>query len=258
MTLDLAISTFGREGIKKVEKMLLAPQKDVRYVVSWQEHCNAVLPEAIRGRSDVRVWRLDKKGLSNNRNNAIAHCSADIVLIADDDLIYYADSFQRVVKAFEQSRELDLATFRVKFKRTKNYPQDGCRLGIPLPKGYFVTSMEIAFRRKRTVGLSFNPLLGLGAPDMFCGEEEIFLLEAIKSGLMCRHIGEYICDHPGDTTGCKATPGILMGQGYVIKRHYPMSAFPRLLMKAYRISKRGDVSCLRALRFLVKGAMKRL
>lgn len=258
MTLDLAIATHGHEGIRKVEKMLLPPQDGVRYVVSWQEHGGTPLPEYVRRRDDVEVWRLEKKGLSNNRNNAIAHCRADIVLIADDDLIYYADSFQRVIKVFESDGNLDLATFRVNFRQAKSYPEDGCRLGVPLPKGYFVTSMEIAFRRESTFGLSFNPLLGLGAPALHCGEEEMYLLDAIKRGLVCRHVAEYICHHPTDTTGCRATPGILMGQGYVIRRYYNMSAFPRLILKAYRISKSGNMSFYRALRFLAKGAMKRL
>lgn len=258
MTLDLAIATYGSEGIKRVEKMLLPPQPGVRYVVSWQDHCGAPVPDSMRAREDVEVWRLGEKGLSNNRNNAIGHCKADVVLIADDDLIYSVDSFQRVIRAFESDEKLDLATFRVKFPREKSYPEDGSRLDIPLPKGYFVTSMELAFRRERTLGLSFNPLLGLGSGCMSCGEEEIYLWEAIRSGLVCRHVGEYICVHPTETTGGKVTPGILMGQGYVIGRYYRASAFPRLILKAYRVSRGGAVSFLRAFRYLLIGSMKRL
>ena len=81
LTLDVAISTYKRDGIRKVEKMLPPPQEGVKYVVSWQEHDDNPIPSELSSRADVEVYRLDKKGLSNNRNNAISHCKGDIILI---------------------------------------------------------------------------------------------------------------------------------------------------------------------------------
>lgn len=255
MTLDVAISTCGRDGIKKVANMLLPPQEGVMYVVSWQDHEGTPLPETVTSRDDVTVSRLDVKGLSNNRNNSIRHCTSDIVLIADDDLVYDADGFRRVLKAFIDYPDLDLATFRVNFPHEKDYPADGTRLGMPLPKGYYVTSMEIAFRRKRLEGLRFNPGMGLGAPRYHCGEEEIFLHDAICRGFDCRHIGETICSHPQPTTGTKISPGILMGHAYVIRRLYGFSTLPRLVVKARRVSRQfPGVSFTTALWHLLRGA----
>lgn len=258
LTLDVAVATHGKEGLKRVEKMLLPPRDGVRYVVSWQAHDNAPIPRPIAERDDVTVCRLDVKGLSNNRNNAISHCKSDIVLIADDDLIYEPDAFQKICQTFENDPGLDLATFRVSLKNAKAYPKDRVRLQIPLPKGYFVTSMEIAFRRSNLSDVKFNALLGLGAPELVCGEEEIFLLDAIKKGLICRHIPIYICSHPTSTTGNNVSPGILMAQGYVIKRYYGATALPRLFLKAYRVSKTGKISLPDALIHLVKGSLKNL
>lgn len=258
LTLDVAVATHGKEGINRVAEMLLSPQENVRYVVSWQGHEDAPIPDMIRNRNDIEVWRLEKKGLSNNRNNCISHCRADIVLIADDDLIYHEDSLSGVIKAFENDADLDLATFRVNFQHPKSYPEGGCRLGVPLPKGYYVASVEIAFRRDRLSGLAFNPRLGLGSGELLCGEEEIFLLDAIQSGKVCRHIGAVICDHPHPTTGTKVDSGVLMGQGYVIRRWYGLGFLPRILLKAYRISSALPVNFPVALWHLIKGALKRV
>lgn len=258
LTLDVAVVTHGKEGIKRVEKMLLPPRDGVRYVVSWQEHENASIPLSITERNDVEVFRLDVKGLSNNRNNSISHCNSDIVLIADDDLIYEPDAFQKICQTFENDPGLDLATFRVRFKNAKTYPKDRVRLQIPLPKGYFATSMEIAFRRSNLSDVKFNALLGLGAPELVCGEEEIFLLDAIKKGLICRHVPIYICSHPTSTTGNGVSPKILMAQGYVIRRYYGITTLPRLFLKAYRVSKTGEISLPDALIHLVKGSLKNL
>lgn len=254
MTLDVAVATHGKEGICRVEKMLLPPQERVRYVVSWQEHGNAPIPETLAKRSDVDVWRLEIKGVSNNRNNATDHCSADIVLVSDDDLIYEPDAFHRIITAFEKMPELDLATFRVKFHKSKPYPSDGTVLRLPFPKNYWVSCVEIAFRRKRLSEVRFNPGIGPGAPVLMCGEDELFVIDAIKSGLDCRHIAELICSHPYPSTGTRVNDGILRSSGFIIRTIYPLTYIPRIFLKAYRTTKGSNHKILHAVRMMLEGS----
>ncbi len=258
LTLDVAICTYGKDGLTRVANMILPSQERVRYVVSWQEHGNSPIPESLVHREDVTVAPLDRKGLSNNRNNAIRHCTSDIVLIADDDLEYYSHSFREVIEAFERKPEMDLATFRVNFPQPKHYPYDGCKLSNPMPKGYFVTSMEIAFRREAVGNLEFNPELGIGAPELLCGEEEIFIHDAINGGLQCFHIATEICRHPEVTSGHRVSPGILMGQGYVVRKLYPLTGWPRIILKAWRIRKKEAIGFPMALYYLLRGAVKKI
>lgn len=253
MTLDLAIATHGKEGILKVEKMLLPPQKGVRYIVSWQEHAETPIPLSILQRRDVEVWRLDKTGVSNNRNNAMSHCQGDIVLASDDDLIYDKDAFGKILKTFEIYSDLDLATFRVRFQKEKPYPPGGTPLTLPFPKNYWVSCVEIAFRRKRLQNVSFNPKIGPGAPELLCGEDELFVIDAIKAGLNCRHIGEVICSHPHPSTGNRVSEGILKSNGYLIKNIYPTTYLLRIILKAYRLSREGKVGMTVAMRNMLRG-----
>lgn len=88
LTLQVAIPTHAPEGISRIERVLLPPREGVGYVVSWQDHRNARIPDAVAARDDVEVLRFDGRGLSANRNNALEHCRADIILIGDDDLVY--------------------------------------------------------------------------------------------------------------------------------------------------------------------------
>ena len=256
LELDIAICTYGADGPSRVAMMLLPPEEGVRYVVSWQEHGDAVLPEILKDRKDVAVFRLDKKGLSNNRNNAIANCTGDIVLISDDDLEYYPEGIVRIRRAFEDDPGLDVATFRVGFPTPKPYPQDGAKLGVPLPKGYWVTSMEMAFRRDRIGNLRFDPMLGLGAPEMCCGEEELFMVSAIRRGLTARHIGVEICRHPAVTTGGRVSEGILMGQGCVTRVIYPYSGWLRIVLKAWRLHREGKAGFFVSLKWLIRGMFR--
>lgn len=256
LTLDVAISTYKPEGIERVAKMLapLLPQEGVKYIVSWQEHNDAFIPESLANRGDVEVYRLEKKGLSNNRNNAIDHCKGDIILIADDDLEYYSDFSNKVINAFKQNPTMDLACFKIKFKNKKTYPSADCNLKIPLPKNYYVTSMEIAFRRESINDLRFWPELGLGAPSMHCGEEELFIFNAIKINLNCKFINSVIAIHPSDTTGNSVSKGTLSGQGFIIRKYYPLTMPIRLLIKAWRLKKTKKNPFFKSLIYLSKGA----
>ena len=257
LTLDVAISTYKPEGIKRVEQMLqtLSPREGVRYIVSWQQHEDKEVPETIQLREDVEVIRLDQKGLSNNRNNAINFASADIVLIADDDLEYDKDFVDKVLGAFEKDDDLDFALFKIRFKNEKEYPIEDCDLKIPFPKNYYVTSMEIAFRRKKSGDLRFYPEMGLGAELMHCGEEELFVFSAIKRGHKVKFFNREIASHPSETTGEKVSDSILRAQGFIISLMYPFSFFLRLPLKAWRLKKHKNTPFFSALCNLASGAV---
>lgn len=255
MTLDVAIATYRPEGIKKVEKMLPAPQDGVRYIVSWQEHQNEEVPEALKIRNDVEVHRTDLKGLSNNRNNALNFCNGDIVLIADDDL-EYDPAFAIIIRdSFQKHPDMDLATFKFDYKNPKVYPNYTCELNLPLPKNYYVNSIELAFKKEVIGKIKFWERMGLGNEFLGCGEEELFLYNAIKKGLHCRFIDQKIGNHKGPTTGDKVSPPILHGQGFIISLLYPVSAFMRIPLKAWRLKKQTGVAFLPTFYHLSLGAL---
>lgn len=264
-TIDIAIATW-KDRIYMVEKMLLAPIEGVRYVVSWQEHGGRALPEGIRNRlsrgcggedGDVEVYRFDLKGGSRNRNNAIDHCRGDVVVMSDDDLIYSKEGLSNVRKAFEGNPDMDLAVFMVDFPHPKPYPLYECRLGIPLPKGYWASMVEVAFRRERIGDLHCHPQLGLGAEYFQSGEDEMFVFSAIKRGLNCRFVNKKLCSHPGVSTGDKATPGILRGQGAIMGIMYPRSAAIRIILKAWRLDRAGIARFLMAFKQLSIGLISK-
>ena len=165
MTLDLAMITHGPQGIERVATVLLPPQPGVRYVVSWQRHENAPIPTALL-RPDVEIHRFDGVGLSNNRNNALDHCTADVILIADDDLTYLPGAFNEILRVFSENPGLDFATFRSEKDGNPVYPKTETRLRNPLPKNYYAVSIEMALRRSSAGNLRMCPELGLGAPPI--------------------------------------------------------------------------------------------
>lgn len=257
LTLDIAISTYRPEGIERVALMVLPPIVGVNYVVSWQEHGNAPIPQALQ-RSDVAIYRFDHKGQSFNRNNSLARCKGDIIVVADDDLVLYADKLEKVRKYYEDNPEADFVTFRAEWgNHTKLYPKYETRLTLPLPKYYYVSCIEITLRRRTAGSLRFHPLFGLGSPKLQGGEDELLLLVAIKRGLDCRFVPIDICKHDHPSTGIKGayTPGNLRAQGAVITLYWPKTAVLRVPLKAWRVARAGKASLLMALAYTASGAI---
>ncbi len=257
LSLDIAICTLGKAGIARVASMNLPQLPGVRYVVSWQGHDGIEVPEALYSRSDIALHRYNERGLSRNRNNAFEHCTADIVLIADDDLIFHVPGLDELRRVFEENPKIDFATFRSERPDMKHFPSESVALGKRLPKNYHVTSFEIALRRATTGSLRFCAEFGLGAEKYHGGEEELLLQSAVRRGMHCRFFPITICSHPHESTGTKArmTDGNLRAFGAVIALTYPWTTALRLPLKAWRLCRRRQASFFHALSLMSAAAI---
>lgn len=259
MTLEILICTIDN-GINNINNLLLSPIEGVSYLISWQhsdKKSTHYLPQELV-RKDVNVFHLEGRGLSRNRNNAIRNATGDICLIADDDCTYKPEYFSNIIETFKKEETLDLATFKMKFSHeNKFYPTYSFNLR-KFPKGYFTTSFEIAFRRTSIQGkLWFNELFGLGAPVLQSGEENIFIHDAIKSGLNYQYYPIVIVEHNHPTTSSTrvAQTGVIMAEGAYIHIAYPLTFPLRLVLKAHRLNKKNGLGFLSNLNRLIKGIL---
>lgn len=255
MTLEVLICTCGPAALDKVLAMDLPELPSVSYLVAWQDSRDTPVPPALAQRRDIRIIPSPGLGLSRNRNLAFAHASADILLIADDDLRYHPGALHSILNVFEADPSLDFATFRYDSPDAKYYPSHECSLS-PLPKNYYPTSCEIALRRSTLErhGLRMSPLLGIGAPYLGSGEEDLLLLQCQRLGLGCRFFPITICTHEGHTTGSRrATPSTLRAVGAIIMLQHPLSAPLRLPLAAWRRYRSRQASFFPALAHLAAG-----
>lgn len=258
LTLDVLIATYSPDGLRRVEEMNLPRVEGVCYIVSWQAHDGAQVPGYFDGRDDIRIYRLGTPGVSNNRNNAIARSSADIMLMADDDLIYTPSRLTAVVRAFEDRPWMEMASFMYEGEDAKTYPAHECSLS-KLPKGFFQTTFEIAVRRDSRAGrLRFSSDFGPGARDWSVGEDTVFLLTARRMGIVPRFIPTIICRHNGPTTGIRpmTDPAALRGTGACLALEYPLTSPLRIPLKAWRGWRAGRMRLIPALWHMSAGALK--
>lgn len=258
-SLTVAISTLGARGIERVARMNLPQLPDVEYVVSWQRSDGISLPKQLACRPDIRVIRTDSVGLSNNRNASFAAARGEVILIADDDLTYTPEQLQAVIDTFRTNPDIDFATFRYDKPRYKVYPAEVTPYSR-IPAGFHPVSFEIAFRRYMVSGpraLSFNPLLGIGAPYLTCGEEDLFISQALRRGYRGAFFPITITTHHGTPTGARPVtdPGVLRAQGALIALRRPLLWPTAIAVNSLRTARRGRAPFFRALRLMAQGAI---
>lgn len=207
MKLEVLICTIN-EHICEVPQIFLAPREDVSYVVSMQytdEFYLEMIPDEIYNRSDVRLLTLEGKGLCRNRNNALRAAKGDVVLIADDDVRYCDEYFDNILKVFAENKEVDIAQFKIKSPYYESIPNRYPSISYTYPnvaRGLYVSSIEMALRLSTVQGkVWFDERFGLGSPHFNCGEESIFVHNAVQAGLTVTYFPIYAVEHDAAGTG---------------------------------------------------------
>lgn len=214
MTLDILICTID-SGMSSIDRVLMPPMPDVHYVVSVQ-HTRPLAEapaewgralDALRQRSDVTLTTIEGRGLSRNRNNALQHATADVIVVADDDCRYTAESVRRICRAYAQRPDADAICFEATgYDGTplKRYPAQPLSYAEACRQGYYAASVELTFRRERfeACGLRFDERFGLGAAYP-ASEEEVLLVAAERAGLNLRFEPLAIVATDAVTTGAR-------------------------------------------------------
>jgi uncharacterized membrane protein len=202
MNVDILISTYGK-GINNVAQILLEEQNNVRYVISHQ--CDSLFVSQIPRelvRRDVIVSRIQGKGLSKSRNNALSQSSAFVGLISDDDVKYKQSYFDTIVKYHQSYPNYDVIIFKI---RTLEGEPEYKDYQLEIKEEKYIpraSSIEISFKLKKINGfkIRFDERFGAGKKFLIGSEERIFLHDCLKAGLKILYVPEYIVEHPYEST----------------------------------------------------------
>ena len=133
-------------------------------------------------RNGHRVLWLDNtgRGLSRNRNLALMLANADIVLLADDDVVYDDGCADRVLDTFRQHPDADVILFDIRGAKAHIPHTMRIRWYNSLRWG----SVRMAFRLHRIHehGITFHLGFGAGTPRGY-GEDTLFLNACLRRGL---------------------------------------------------------------------------
>ena len=202
LTIQFLISTLG-ERIAQAAKVLLPPMEGVSYVVVWQRNGigSDALPAELKVREDVSIVEDNGKGLARSRNIALENATADLLVITDDDNRYDTAAIELIRNAFEKHPTAGLIQFQalsMEGKPLRNYPAFPYTYETR-PRGTYFCSVELVMRRKANLP-RFDERFGLGA-ELGCGEEEVFVHEAVKRGVKMIYVPQPLVRTDGATTG---------------------------------------------------------
>lgn len=187
MKVQVLVATLNQSDYSLLEKMNI--QSDA--IISNQCDRNLIEKFNYKGH-DITFMSFAEKGVGLNRNNALMRASADICLIADDDLVYVDGYVNIVKKAFEDNPDADVIIFNLYEENEKRFVIkkkfrvhffNFMRFGAP----------RIAFRTRsiQKNGITFNLIFG-GGTEYSAGEDTLFLHECLKKKLKIIAVPEYI------------------------------------------------------------------
>ena len=204
-------------------------------------------------------------GLSNSRNMLLEQVESGIGILGDDDLVYLEGYEKIIEEAHCKYPNADIIVFRFTEdlnRSTRQQFQEERTLGImQISK---VASVEVTFKieKIKEKGLKFDSLLGLGA-EFGSGEENAFLADALRSGLVIQYIPKTICyTEPVSQERAKWKNGFdkeyFVKKGACFYRIYKVLFFP--LSVGFIVTKKlgvfRNVPTLRAIKWMCEGKKK--
>ena len=131
----------------------------------------------------IKYLSFNERGVGLNRNNALMRATADICVLADDDVVFFDDYEEIIKEQFQVNPKVDVIIFNIVEEIPIRYiikKMHRIRYWNFMKYG----AVRIAFRRERVTrrGISFNLHFG-GGSEYSAGEDTLFLSDCLKKGL---------------------------------------------------------------------------
>jgi len=224
MILNLLISTIDNRilGLKNV----INHEKNVVFTISHQitqtlDSMTMSYIKELKELKNVEYFFLSSKGVAKSRNNALKHrVKNSICLICDDDIIYYENSFKKILKEFKEDSSLEFLTFKIKTfdgKDYKRYKKNSFRHNTKSLSNIGI--IDVAFKESviEKYGLKFDERFGPNSKYSI-GEDFIFMMDALKRGAKIIYTPMDILQHEDIGTGQILRDDIIFGRGAMFAR----------------------------------------
>lgn len=254
--LEVLICTIGEAGIARVASHMWPRIDGVAYLVAWQSPGEVEAPQSIALRDDFRILTHETKGISLNRNFALANAVAPCVLMTDDDVEFTASELKDIMEAFSSNPAADMLTFMHHAPYTRVYPDVASDIADS-PRGYYASAIEMGLRMDsvRRTGLRYNTAFGFHTAFLG-GEDDVFLCDAVRLGMKVRFVPVYAGTHDHLSTSQKqrANPESVVTKGALMLHRNP-STWP-LRMAAHAWRARRETGILSYIRLWLQGVAR--
>lgn len=180
MTLQVLVATMHQKDHSLLERMNI--QCDAIVI----NQCDRDEIERFQFRGHDILWMsLKERGVGLSRNTALMRATADILLFADDDIVYNDGYAEQVIQNFNNRSDMDMLIFRLEStnparptKKEKNSHR------LHWYNGLKYGAFRIAIRKDaiRQANVFYSLLFGGGAKYQ-SGEDSLFIQQCLRKGL---------------------------------------------------------------------------
>ena len=242
-------------------------QTDLTIAQRMNIRCDAVIANQA-DREEISVaetehgtWKMittSTRGVGLNRNIALMMAEGDILLLADDDVIYHDEMPQAVMNAFAALPAADVIIFGMNILKNGEIVE---RRQDPIRRLHIWNSMRygtyrIAIRRQALLNhnITFHQSFGGGCP-FSAGEDSLFLKSCFDAGLRV-YSHSYVLG-----SCCKDTSSWFVGynekyfydRGVLVRKLFPRMYGLMALYFGIRFKRKTEVGMLKRLRLIYAG-----
>ncbi len=249
---EILCVTMHQNDFSKIKEM------NVHSDIVYANQCDHTSYEEINFDSHIaKMISNETRGVGKNRNIALLYASADICLMADDDVRYADDMEEKVLAEFEKYPDADVIVFHFTSDDPHRKPPQYAKTKkiskfSRTPWG----SIRIAFRLNsvRRANAWFTTLFGGGC--LFpSGEDSIWIKALRRAGLTFyvskETIGEVSYEKSTWFTGYDDK--YFYGVGACYAAINPKTTLPKYLYMAFRTKGKGDLSIAKKIRLMYQG-----
>jgi len=113
MKISVALVTYNSERFLKeqIDSILLSLGNDDEIIISddgSSDNTIEIIKEYIKKDKRFSLYQIEHSGCNGNYENAIKHCSRDIIVLSDDDNVWEANKLDVIRKEFESNKNVTL------------------------------------------------------------------------------------------------------------------------------------------------------
>ncbi len=199
-SLEMLVATQERTNPDFLSQMFPYGWEDFGILIVNQSETGKKIPETDLP-DNIRVINQTGKGLSRSRNTAIRHARGNILMLADDDVVY-EEGFHKKVLEIHGKYNSPVIFFPLKDEAGRLFGHYK-RKDYPVKNFKHIYSPQISFKRDaiRAIDIPFDERFGLGAPYPD-SENFIWLTRLHRKGIKMLYAGsvEAFMMHPSFTS----------------------------------------------------------
>ncbi len=253
---QVIVATMHQKDFSKITDMNIS--SDVIFANQTDE--TSYMQQAF-GDFTAEMISTQTRGVGINRNLGLQYATGDILLLADDDMVYETDYTETVLTAFEENPNADAIIFNITTRgqdmgRRQNTKSSRVKIYNCLNYG----AVRIAVRRSSLVKdrICFSTCFG-GGTIYSAGEDSLFICDMIKKGFKIYTYPKVIAtvDQTESTWFKGYNEKFIYDKGVFFGAAFGKNAFImclQYLLRHSKIYKSANLKFTQALLLMLKGA----